>query len=94
MVLYGCCDFLWATDRPAFRLGAVLQQRGLESGVLALTSYSALSARNLQKKRKNYKVRPKWYLNSTCLCEPFLFKFVGGYCPYDKNIGVHCCKTS
>ncbi|CAK9018454.1 Nipped-B-like protein B [Durusdinium trenchii] len=80
MVLYGCCDFLWATDRPAFRLGAVLQQRGLESGVLALTSYSALSARNLQKKRKNYKVRPKWH--SWC-------HLIHGLRSSDENIRNH-----
>ena len=62
LMLWGVADFLWVTDRPALRLGDVLQKRGYESGLTALTAYPALSATNLEKGRVNYKIRPKWFL--------------------------------
>lgn len=60
--LWGTCDFLWATDRPALRLGDTLRARAHESGMVALQSYAKLSARCLQASRLNYTFRPKWSL--------------------------------
>ena len=62
LMLWGATDFLWVTDRPALRLGKELQTRGYESGFTSITAYAALSTTNLQNKRINYKIRPKWYL--------------------------------
>lgn len=62
LALWGTCDFLWVTDRPALRLGDELRLRGLKAGMTALSSYSTLSKQNLEIGRINYKIRPKWYL--------------------------------
>ena len=64
IMLWGVCEFLWATDRPSLRLGSVLQKRAHDGGTASLLAYSQLSSSNLAKNRVNYKVRPKWYLQS------------------------------
>ncbi len=64
IMLWGVCEFLWATDRPSLRLGSVLQKRAYDGGTASLLAYSQLSSSNLAKNRVNYKVRPKWYLQS------------------------------
>ena len=61
-MLWGTCDFLYVQDRPDTRLGPVLQKRGLEAGMAALLSYSNLSKQSLDRRRINYKIRPKWHL--------------------------------
>ena len=58
--LWGKCTFLFATDRPALRLGEELRMKALEAGTACLSAYSALSAMNLANGRLNYKIRPKW----------------------------------
>ena len=60
VMLWGTCDFLYVTDCPGWRLGSVLQKRGLDSGMTSLLAYSTLSKQNLDRKRINYKLRPKW----------------------------------
>ena len=58
--LWGVCNYLWVTDRPANRLGD-LAKIGFDSGVVALQSYATLCQQNLVIKRVNYKIRPKWH---------------------------------
>ena len=48
-------------DRPCHRLGTDLQQRALKSGDASLQAYAALCKQNLEVKRVNYKLRPKWH---------------------------------
>ena len=55
------CEYLWVTDRPSHRLGKELQERGFKSGTAALQSYAQLSKQNLENRRVNYKIRPKWH---------------------------------
>ena len=62
--LWGMCTFLHATDRPVLRLGDDLRLAALNAGVTCLDSYSELASWNLQKKRLNFKLRPKWQLFS------------------------------
>ena len=66
-MLWGACDFLFATDRPAMRLGDDLRVRALKAGRVCLSTYSALSAKNLSSHRINYKLRPKWCLDKFVL---------------------------
>ena len=67
-MLWGTCDFLFVTDRPALRLGDNLRQRGLDSGMKSLLAYSSLSKRNLDANRINYKIRPKWCPGKKNMC--------------------------
>lgn len=62
-MLWGVADFLWVQDRPSLRLGD-LHHRAFESGRAALAAYAYLSNMNLQKRRINYKIRPKWTLGN------------------------------
>ena len=63
MALRGMCDYLWVSDRPCHRLGSELQGRGLRSGLISLQSYASLCKQNLDIRRANYKIRPKWQLD-------------------------------
>ena len=62
LALWGSCEFLWVTDRPALYLGRSLADKAYHAGTVALRSYSKLSSRCLQSERLNYKLRPKWHL--------------------------------
>lgn len=60
--LSGVCAtiFEWQT-LPSF--GSELQGRGLRSGLISLQSYASLCKQNLDIRRANYKIRPKWQLD-------------------------------
>lgn len=74
-MLYGVCDFMYCTDRPALFLGHDLAQRAFRSGYASLMAYSARCHANLAVGRIAYKLRPKWrpvfFKNPNKLCDAF-----------------------
>ena len=60
-MLFGVCDLLWVTDRPALFLGEQLQKRALDSGCICLNAYANRRRVNIERERVNYKMRPKWH---------------------------------
>ena len=60
-MLWGVCDYLFVVDRPVHFLGEQLRQRAFRAGMASLQNYAALSSMNLERRRVNYKIRPKWH---------------------------------
>ena len=80
--VWGVCEFLFATDRPCLRLGEDLRQKAVKGGYTCLDAYSKLAKINLERRRLNYKLRPKWSLGVVSCC---YFFFWGGGELHKKN---------
>ena len=59
--MFGLSNYLHCIDRPCLDLTPEVRDEAVESGVRCLQSYEALAHYNLQKRRCNYKFRPKWH---------------------------------
>lgn len=60
-MLWGVTEYLFVSDRPAVRLGEDLRLRGLKGGQTCLDAYGMMAKLNLDRRRLNYKIRPKWF---------------------------------
>ena len=60
LLFVGVCEFLFITDRPALRLGDVYRQRAWKGGTAFMVAYAKLASINMERRRLNYKLRPKW----------------------------------
>ena len=65
--MWGITRFLWATDRPQLFLGDELRQQAFQAGYACLQAYSSRCTHNIQVKRINYKLRPKWRRGFCCV---------------------------
>ena len=82
-VSVGCMRIFICNRSPLSTLGGDLQQKAVKGGYMCLDAYSKLAKINLERRRLNYKLRPKWSLGVVSCCYSFFWG--GGRDPQKKQ---------